>query len=164
MHTSPQSPAPSWNAASGKFIGLGLVLLIAYLIAGGLDFVPYYVANQRLCDDQPAKPDCLGLSPSQLVTPAPPIIEITSVPAVLEQVDPVTAAPAVSGDTRVVTSVQLNMRASASADTAIIQTLNRGDVVTLVGDSQITDGSTWVLIEANGIKGWVNARFLSEAP
>jgi hypothetical protein len=166
MHTSsqPASPAP-WSPASGKFFGLAITLLIVYLVVGGRDFAFFYAANRRLCDRQPTKPACQGFLPSQSDAPLAVATNVPAAPtAAVGAVS--TMMPAINGTTRVVTSYRLNMRPQPGADDANqpIATLKQGDRVLLLGEQQTIDGGIWVLIEADGIQGWVNSRYLGEAP
>jgi hypothetical protein len=167
MHTSsqPAPPAP-WSATSGKFFGLAITLLIVYLVVGVYDFAFFYAANRRLCDRQPAQQTCVGFSSSQSDAPVFVATKVPAAPAAAVEIDLPTPMPAISGATRVVISYRLNLRPQPGADDANqpIATLKEGDRVRLLGEQQTIDGGIWVLIEADGIQGWVNSRFLEEAP
>jgi hypothetical protein len=167
MRTSsqPAPPAP-WSAASGKFFGLAIALLIVYLVVGVYDFAFFYAANRQLCGRQPTMPACTGLLPSQGDATAPSATEVRAAPAPMLEVERPAATPALRGATRVVTTYRLNLRPQPGADDANqpIATLKQGDQVRLLGGQRTIDGGVWVQIEAGGIEGWVNSRFLGEAP
>jgi uncharacterized protein YraI len=93
-------------------------------------------------------------------------MEVSTVPVPMLEVERPAATPALRGTTRVVTTYRLNLRPQPGADDANqpIATLKRGDRVRLLGGQQTIDGGMWVQVEADGIEGWVNSRFLEEAP
>lgn len=72
----------------------------------------------------------------------------------------VTTAVTTNTSTRIVASVQLNVRSQPGIEHPVILVLNRGEQVYLLGNSVQIDGSTWVEIRVKGVRGWVNARFL----
>ncbi len=168
MHSSspPHSPTP-WSAASGRFFWLAIALLIAYLAVGGRDFAFFYDAHRQFCSRQPTKPACLGLLPPQSDAPAPSVPKAPVDPASSVEVEQPPAVPNVGGARgviRVVTSYRLNVRPQPGADDVNqpIVILKRDDQVRLVGEQQTIDGGVWVLIEVDGVQGWVNSRFLDE--
>ncbi len=68
------------------------------------------------------------------------------------------AAPiAVTGKT----STEVNLRANAGADQAIVQVLAQGTPVMVLQDTQTVDGGTWVKVRVGQVEGWVNQHFLA---
>ncbi|MBA3946199.1 MAG: amidase [Herpetosiphonaceae bacterium] len=65
-----------------------------------------------------------------------------------------------AGATRTVGSGGLHVRANPGADQAVVAVLPHGASVTLLNESQVVDGSTWVKVQAGSTVGWVNQRFL----
>ena len=58
----------------------------------------------------------------------------------------------------------LNVRSGPGVDNEIVGELApNAPVAEMTGDGQLVSGSTWVPIQADGLTGWVNARFLTEA-
>jgi uncharacterized protein YgiM (DUF1202 family) len=62
-----------------------------------------------------------------------------------------------SGNTATITG-NVNFRTEPSMDSAIIKTLQQGDIVTLTGE--ISNG--WTQIRHNGDTGWVSSEYVKQ--
>jgi len=70
-----------------------------------------------------------------------------------------------SGSTAVAKDDSVNVRSEATTGAEIVTTLNKGDQVTITGESVDVDGHTWYPIEtADGTAGWVVQDYLTPAP
>jgi len=106
-----------------------------------------------------------GADPLRKVTPDP-VFTLSALPTVTA--DPadapvVEAAPPAAGDVWYVTANTVNVRQGPSTDTAVVEKLTRGEAVSI----SFEEGSEWahVVIEGDGLEGYVALRFLSpEAP
>ncbi|HWK81837.1 MAG TPA: sortase [Thermomicrobiales bacterium] len=69
-----------------------------------------------------------------------------------------------SGSTAVAKDDSVNVRSDAATTADIVTTLNKGDEVTITGDSVDADGHTWYPVElADGTTGWVVQDYLAPA-
>lgn len=91
-------------------------------------------------------------------------LETSAAPLLPEQVpapqSAATAAP-LSGEIRYVTASSVNVRQDPSTDAAVVGRLTRGEAALVVWQ----EGTDWarIVIEGDGLEGYVAARFLSDA-
>lgn len=114
------------------------------------------VAPAKLLPAEPAKP-----VQSRVADPVFTLSGLIAAPLPEPASDAATPAPPLSGgQVWYVTARSVNVRQGPSTDAAVLDTLVRGEAITVMWQ----EGDDWarILIEGDGMKGFVATRFLSQ--
>ena len=140
------------NAADGITIREGGDVTLAAASELDLDGVPARL-TQPIVSEDAANEAVLFASLSVSPDGALPATTEDAVEALVEAVQ-----PAAELDLRFVDASALNVRAGPSTTDAVIGRLTQSEIVTVLSETE--DGWANVLIEGDGIEGWVASRFL----
>lgn len=145
---------------------LSAVLFITLLV-GGRDagqLRPGLMAKRESAPDVqkplPAEPEAVAYIPEPVRTNSLPVVLPMASPAPsAPPADLAAPAPTASTDLRYVTGRAVNVRGGPSTGHPVIGSLVQGEAVRIIHDS----GNGWahILIEGDGIDGYISTRFLS---
>jgi hypothetical protein len=156
---NPRRRRPPTEGAPAWVVGLGIGALLAVILL----LVVAFIFSRRSSQPEPSATPVV-VTPTATLIPRPTATAATAVTPTSEvgvtEESPATAPPSggitVGGYVRVAAAAGLSFRQSASTSGALIQVLDNGTVLEVIGGPQEADGYTWWQLRTtdDGREGW----------